>query len=212
MRLRCIITAVQHRRHRRGAAAAETGRCGLRLRHRGMRHVVVVLMVSQPQKPSARAAAKQLRVLGDTDAPCVVTSAQRSAAALLARAAQGESPLETPRSHRAGGAPSSRRSPRAPAFRPVDPAVPAHFPTRRPRRIYTATSESGAAPTLGAPRGERSRLPPSVEVAVPSSNYKNSRPERAGRTKTTNLIYHRLRRSSSSSTAAGGAGDNIDDD
>jgi len=129
MRLRCIITAVQHRRHRRGAAAAETGRCGLRLRHRGMRHVVVVLMVSQPQN--------QVRAPRLSNSECWVTPTRRvlspalsaCRAALLARAAQGESPLETPRSHRAGGAPSSRRSPRAPAFRPVDPAVPAHSPT-----------------------------------------------------------------------------------
>lgn len=107
-------------------------------------------------KPSARAAAKQLRVLGDTDAPCVVTSAQR-----MPRSSSGPC--------RAGGIPPGnaafppgRRGPLQPEIPPrprVQTRGPrgasplAHFPTRRPRRIYTATSESGAAPTLGAPRG-----------------------------------------------------------
>lgn len=137
-------------------------------------------------KPRARAAAKQLWVLAGADAPCCHHQAPALSAALLARAAQGN-PLETPRSHRAGGALSRPRSPAPPRSDPWTPRCQPtlHFPTRRPRRIYTATSESGAARTLGAPRGKRSRLPP--RVAVPS-NYKNSRPERAGRTKTTNLI------------------------
>jgi len=106
----------------------------------------------QPQKNQARAPrlSNSGCWLPDADAPCC--HHQRSAQLFWPVCRAGESP---------GNAafPPGRRGPlppeipRASAFRPVDPAAP--LP---PNSV--STQESGAARTLGAPRGERSRLPP----------------------------------------------------
>ena len=89
--------------------------------------------------------------LPDADAPCC--HHQRSAQLFwwsVCRAGESPGNAAFPPGRRG---PLPPEIPRASAFRPVDPAAP--LP---PNSV--STQESGAARTLGAPRGERSRLPP----------------------------------------------------